>query len=85
MLVVVNLSSNAPSFPTDVLVQVDAALASVGFRKQIRSVLVPGKEFAVTYDGPPIDKRQVEELVRPLAAPNGVIFSVEVEESVSFP
>jgi hypothetical protein len=85
LLVIVNLRSKAPSFPTDVLAQVDAALASVGFRKQIRSVLVPGKEFAITYDGPAVDKRQVEDLLGPLATRNGVIFSVEVEESVSFP
>ena len=85
MLVIVNLSSKDLSFPADVLAQVDAALASIGFRKQIRSVLVPGKEFAVTYDGPPIDKKQIEHLVGPLATRNGIIFSVEVEESVSFP
>jgi len=60
-------------------------LAAVGLRKQVRSVLVPGKEFAVTYDGPSIDKRHVENLVGPLAERNGIKFSVEVEESVSFP
>jgi hypothetical protein len=60
-------------------------LATVGLRKQVRSVLVPGKEFTVTYDGPSIDKRQVEDLVSPLAERKGITFSVEVEESVSFP
>ena len=54
-------------------------------RKQVRSVLVPGKKFAVTYDGPSIEKKQVEDLVGPLAERNGITFSVEVEESVSFP
>lgn len=85
MLVIVNLSSQGSSFPTEALSEVDSALATVGLRKQVRSVLVPGKEFTVTYDGPSIDKRQVEDLVSPLAERKGITFSVEVEESVSFP
>jgi hypothetical protein len=85
LLVIVNLSSKASPFPTEALSDIDSALAAVGLRKQVRSVLVPGKEFAVTYDGPSIDKRQVEAVVSPLAERNGITFSVDVEESVSFP
>lgn len=85
MLVIVNLSSRGSSFPTEALSEIDSALAAVGLRRQVRSVLVPGREFAVTYDGSSIEKRQVENVVGPLAERNGITFSVEVEESVSFP
>jgi len=85
LLVIVNLSSKASSFPVDALSEVDSALAAVGLKKQIRSVLVPGKSFTITYDGPTLEKRRVEEVVAPLAERNGLMFSVEMEESVSFP
>jgi hypothetical protein len=85
LLVIVNLSSKGSSIPTEALSEIDSALAAVGLRRQVRSVLVPGREFAVTYDGPSIEKRQVEKVVSLLAERNGITFSVEVEESVSFP
>ena len=85
MLVIVNLSTKASSFPMEALSEVDSALATVGLKKQLRSVLVPGKEFTVTYDGPTIDKRRVEDIVAPLAERNHITITVEIEESVNFP
>ena len=85
MLVIVNLSSKGAPFPTESLAQVDAVLATLGLRKQVRSILVPGQEFTVTYDGPKVEKKKIEDLVSPLAGRNHFSFSVEVEESVSFP
>ena len=85
MLVIVDLSTKGSSFPMEALSEVDSALATVGLKKQLRSVLVPGKQFTVTYDGPTIDKKRVEDVVGPLAERNHITISVEVEESVSFP
>jgi len=85
LLVILNLSSNDASFPIEALSEIDSALAGVGLKKQVRSVLVPGKQFEVTYDGPMIDKKRVEGIVAPLSERRRLTFSVEVEESVHFP
>jgi hypothetical protein len=85
LLVIVNLSSKGSTFPVEALAQVDSALGAAGLKKQVRSVLVPGKEFSLTYEGPPIEKSRVEEMLSSLAQKNELTFSVEVEESVRFP
>jgi len=69
----------------EALSEVDSALAGAGLKKQVRSVLVPGKQFEVTYDGPTIDKKRIEEMVAPVSERRHLTFSVDVEESVSFP
>jgi hypothetical protein len=84
MLVVVNLSS-ASDVPASVLSEVDSALAGIGLRKQVRSVLIPGKAFTTTYDGAVNDRRQIESMVEPIVKPNAITCTVDVEESVSFP
>ena len=85
MIVIVTLGCKGPQFPMDALGEVDRALANIGLKKQVRSALVPGKEFSVTYDGPSVDKSKISETVRPIADRNSLSLSVEVEESVSFP
>jgi hypothetical protein len=85
MLLLVSLVSKGDSFPVEALQQVDTALAVAGFKKEVRSVVKPGKEFSVTYEGPNIEKKHVEEILQPLAEKNQITFSVEVEESVRFP
>ena len=85
MLVIVNLSSEDLPLSTDVLSAVDAALAAKGLRKQVRSIVVPGKEYATTYNAQTIEKKQVEDIVAPLTKPHHVAFAVDIEESVSFP
>ena len=85
MIVIITLSSKRPSFPVEALSVIDSALAAAGLKRQVRSVLAPGKEFAVTYDGPTTDKGKVIEIIRPIAERYVIEFSVEVEESVSFP
>ena len=69
----------------EALVEIDSALAAVGLRKQIRSALVPGLQYAITYDGPTMEKRQIETALGALAKRHHLNFSVDVEESVSFP
>ena len=85
MLLIVGLSTRSDTFPMQALREVDAALRGVGFKKEVQSVVKPGKEFSVTYDGPNMEKSRVEELLKPVAEQNQVNLSVEVEESVKFP
>lgn len=85
LLTIVNLSSKDSPFPTDALTAVDSALAPLGLRRQVRSAIVPGKEYSVTYDGPTVEKTQVEAIVAQIAERHHLTVSVEVEESVSFP
>lgn len=85
MLLIVSLSSKVDVFPVHALKEVDAVLAEAGFKKEVHSVVKPGKEFSATYDGPSMDKSGVEEILRPIAEKNQIIFSVEFEESVKFP
>jgi hypothetical protein len=85
MLLIVTLSAKSDTFPVEALDKADAAVANVGFRKEVRSVLKPGKEFSVTYEGPNMDKNQIENILKPIADDYGITFSIEVEESVRFP
>jgi hypothetical protein len=85
MLLIVGLSSNVDPFPLDALVQVDAALAAAGYKKEVRSVLQPGKEFSITYEGPTAEKDRLDRILKPIAERNGITFTIEMEESVRFP
>jgi hypothetical protein len=85
MLLIVNLASKAENFRLEALQQVDSVLTAAGFKKEVHSVVKPGKEFSVTYDGPIMEKSRVEEILKPVAERNQIAFSVEVEESVRFP
>jgi hypothetical protein len=85
LLLLVNLSSKGEAFPIQALKEVDSALATVGFKKEVHSVAVPGKEFSVTYEGPSMEKNRIEEILTPVAEQNQIGFSVDVEESVRFP
>jgi hypothetical protein len=85
LLVIVNLSAKGSAFPVQALQEVDLALEAVGLKKQVRSVLVPGRQFSTTYEGSTVEKSRVEEALKPLAERNQIVISVETEESVSFP
>lgn len=85
LLVIVNLTAKGSTFPLEALLQVDLALETVGLKKQVRSVLAPGKQFSVTYEGTSIEKSGIEETLKPLAERNQITIEVEIEESVSFP
>jgi hypothetical protein len=85
MLVIVDLTANEGAFPVQVLKEVDEALRAAGFKIEVHSVIRPGKEFSATYEGPDTDRSHVEDILRPIAERNKIDFSVEVEESVSFP
>jgi len=85
LLLLVNLSSKGETFPIQSLKAVDTALATAGFRKEVHSVVVPGKEFSVTYEGPSMERSRIEEILKPVAEQNQIGFSFEVEESVRFP
>jgi hypothetical protein len=85
LLVIVNLSSKDSVVPVAVLQEVDSALEAVGLKKQVRSVLVPGKAFSVTYEDPNATKERLTGILTPIAERNGITFTIDVEESVSFP
>ena len=85
MLLIVDLTSKGESFPLGALQQVDTVLTASGFKKEVHSVLQPGKAFSVTYDGPTMEKSRIEEMLKPVAERNQIAFSIEVEESVKFP
>jgi ribosomal protein S9 len=85
LLLIVNLSSKGEAFPIQALKEVDSALATAGFKKGVHSVVVPGKEFSVTFEGPSMERNRIEEILKPMAEQNQIGFSVEVEESVRFP
>jgi putative aminopeptidase FrvX len=85
MLLIIDLSSKNDVFPVDALTEIDTVLAEARFKKEIRSVVKPGRTFSLTYDGPTIEKKRVEEMLKPIAERNSITFTVEVEESVKFP
>jgi len=72
-------------FPIKVLDEVDSVLIAAGFKKEVRSVVKPGKEFSVTYEGPSLERSRIEEMLKPVVEQNQIGFSVEVEDSVRFP
>lgn len=84
MLLILNLSS-AGAFPVDALKEVDTALVGAGFKKEVHSVIKPGKVFTATYSGPRVEKPRLEEILNPIATKNRICFTIEYEESVSFP
>jgi hypothetical protein len=85
MLLILNLTAKQDAFPVGVLEQCDAILAEVGFKKEVHSVVKPGKEFSATYTGPIVRRTRIEEILTPIAEKNQINFSVELEESVKFP
>jgi hypothetical protein len=85
MLVIVDLTTKVDSFPFDSLREIDAALAALRFKKEVYSVVKPGRQYSVTYDGPSKDKSEIEEILRPVAERNQINLSVQIEESVRFP
>lgn len=85
MLLILGLTSKGETFPLGALQQIDSVLIASGFKKEVHSVVQPGKTFSVTYDGPNMEKSRVEEILKPVADRNQINFSVEVEESVRFP
>jgi len=85
MLLIIDALSRGDSFPVDSLKEVDAALATLEFKKEIHSVVRPGKQYSLTYDGPSTEKSRIEDALRPVAEKNNIGLSFEVEESVKFP
>jgi hypothetical protein len=85
LLLIVDLISKLESFPVDSLKEVDSALATLGFKKEVHSVVRPGKHFSVTYDGPLTEKSEIEKILLQVSEKNQINFSVQTEESVKFP
>jgi len=85
MLLIVDAFSRGDSFPVDSLKEVDAALAALGFKKEVHSVVKPGKQYSLSYEGPRTEKSRIEDALQSVAEKNNIGLSFEVEESVKFP
>jgi len=85
MLLIIGLSTDAGIFPIDALKQVEAALVTAGFRKEVSSAVKPGKQYSITYDGPDSQKDMIRDVLRPIAEQHHLALSIETEESVRFP
>lgn len=85
MLLIVDVLSEDVNFPVAALKEIDAALAQLGFKKEVHSVVKPGKQYSLTYDGPGTEKNSIEQSLRAVAEKNKISFSFELEDSVRFP
>jgi hypothetical protein len=86
MLLIIGTRSSVEPFPLEALVQIDAALMNLGYRKEVRSVVKPGREFSTTYEGTPAtDKTRVLAAIMPIADRNNIAVTADAEESLRFP
>jgi len=85
MLLIIGLSVATGDFPVEALKNADLTLAAAGFKKEVSSVVKPGKEYSITYEGPDTPKQKIEDLLRALAERHHLTLSIETEESVRFP
>jgi hypothetical protein len=84
LILIVNLSSIG-AFPVGALSEVDATLAEAGFKKEVHSVIKPGRELSATYSGPRVEKSLLEGILGPVVLRNRLTFTLDFEDSVSFP
>lgn len=85
MILILGLSSKSETFPLEALKEMDSLLATHGFRKEVSTVVQPGKEFSITYDGPSAERKTIVELLRPVAERSKLEVKIELDESVRFP
>lgn len=85
MLLIVTLTAMGERFIVGAFQQLDSALTAVGFKKEVQSVLKPGKEVSVTYEGPNLERANLEGILTPISEQNQFTYSIEIEESVRFP
>ena len=83
-MLIVDASSES-DFSAATLDQIDSILVSLGFKKEVRSVLNPGRQVLTTYEGPEMPRDQIESALGQIAAEKKITLSIEVEESVKFP
>ncbi len=84
MLVIVETSSNN-GHPQDALAIIDEAMKQLGFKKEIRSVVVPGRRFSTSYEGPELEPGKIRSTIQPILEIYKLQGNVEVDESVHFP
>ena len=85
MLLILGLVTTSGVFPTEALMQIESALDVVGFRKEVSSTIVAGKQYSITYEGPDTPKERIQELLRTLSEQHHLMVSIETEESIRFP
>lgn len=85
MLLILDLRTKESAFPIEALQKVDSTLIAAGFKKEVHSVVQPGRAYSVTYEGPSMEKSRIEKILKTVAETNQINISIEVEESVRFP
>ncbi len=84
MLVIIETSSNN-GHSQDALAIIDEAMKHLGFKKEIRSVVVPGRTFSTSYDGPELEPDKIRSTIQPILERYKLQGKVDAEESVHFP
>ncbi len=84
MLVIIETSSNN-GHPQDALAAIDEAMKQLEFKKEIRSVVVPGRTFSTSYEGPELEPDKIRFTIQPILEKYKLQGKVEAEESVHFP
>jgi uncharacterized protein YidB (DUF937 family) len=85
LIVNVTCSVDDGRISVSTLDELDAVLASVGLRREVRSPIVSGKSYSSSYEGADVDQATVEAKISEVASKHGFKATVEVEESVKFP
>ncbi len=57
VLLIVDLTAKTDAFPIHVLNEADDALVKAGFKKEVHTVVKPGKAYSLTYDDQRVEKR----------------------------
>ncbi len=84
MLVIIETSSS-DGHPQDALAIIDEAMKQFGFKKEIRSVVLPGRSFSTSYEGPELEPEKIRSTIQPILEKYKLQGKVEAEESVHFP
>lgn len=85
MLVTIETTAQQEKFPLMALDELDKTMMSLGYRKEFRSVIVPGKSYATSYEGPDSEIGELESKVSDVTRRFGVQANVALEDSVRFP
>jgi hypothetical protein len=85
MIVTVTCIISQGRIAISALDELDRALASLGLKREIRTPIVPGQNYVITYQAAEFNRDAVNSAVADIASKNAFSATVEFEESVSFP
>lgn len=85
MIVTVTCASSEGKIAISALDELDRALASLGLKREIRTPIVSGQSYLITYQAADIHQDSINSAVAGVASKHSFNVTVEFEESVSFP